>query len=80
MIPVKSWALPKLAPSAAAASDTPWSKRWRGRFGGEVARHRLHATCVSRVLRLALLVPQIVGLDWRQPAGLQLDDLFEDSR
>jgi hypothetical protein len=39
----------------------------------------LHATYVSRVLRLSLLAPEIVEaiLDGRQPARLQLDDLLE---
>jgi hypothetical protein len=39
----------------------------------------VHATYVSRVLRLTLLAPEIVEaiLDGRQPAGLQLDDLLE---
>ena len=39
----------------------------------------VHATYVSRVLRLTLLAPEIVEgiLDGRQPATLQLDDLLE---
>ena len=39
----------------------------------------VHATYVSRVLRLTLLAPEIVDaiLDGRQPAELQLDDLLE---
>ena len=39
----------------------------------------MHATYVSRVLRLTLLAPEIVEaiLDGRQPAELQLDDLLE---
>jgi hypothetical protein len=39
---------------------------------------RVHATYVSRVLRLTLLAPEIVEaiLDGRQPAELQLDDLL----
>jgi hypothetical protein len=39
----------------------------------------VHATYVSRVLRLTLLAPEIVEaiLDGRQPAELQLDDLLE---
>ena len=38
----------------------------------------VHATYVSRVLRLTLLAPSIVEaiLDGRQPAELQLDDLL----
>jgi hypothetical protein len=38
----------------------------------------VHATYVSRVLRLTLLVPEIVEaiLDGRQPAELQLDEFF----
>ena len=38
----------------------------------------VHATYVSRVLRLTLLAPGIVEmiLDGRQPTGLQLDDLL----
>jgi hypothetical protein len=46
----------------------------------ELARAKgVHATYVSRVLRLTLLAPDIVEaiLDGRQPAGLQLDDLLE---
>ena len=40
---------------------------------------RVHATYVSRVLRLTLLAPEIVEsiLDGRQPAEFQLDDLLE---
>jgi hypothetical protein len=39
----------------------------------------VHATYVSRVLRLSLLDPDIVEaiFDGRQPAELQLDDLLE---
>ena len=39
----------------------------------------VHATYVSRVLRLTLLAPEIVEaiLDGRQPAEVQLDDLLE---
>jgi hypothetical protein len=39
----------------------------------------VHATYVSRVLRLTLLAPEIVDaiLDGRQPVGLQLDDLLD---
>ena len=39
----------------------------------------VHATYVSRVLRLTLLAPEIVEaiLDGRQPAELQLNDLLE---
>ena len=39
----------------------------------------VHATYVSRVLRLTLLAPEIVEaiLDGRQPAELQLDDLLD---
>ena len=42
----------------------------------------VHATYVSRVLRLTLLAPEIVEaiLDGRQPAELQLDDLLRDFR
>ena len=38
----------------------------------------VHATYVSRVLRLTLLAPEIVEaiLDGRQPEGLQLEDLL----
>jgi hypothetical protein len=38
----------------------------------------VHATYVSRVLRLTLLAPEIVEaiLDGRQPAGVGLDDLL----
>jgi hypothetical protein len=40
--------------------------------------NRVHATYVSRVLRLTLLAPEIVEaiLDGRQPAELQLDELL----
>jgi hypothetical protein len=61
--------------------------RWRklldeGTFGTleDLARAKgVHATYVSRVLRLTLLAPEIVEaiLDGRQPAELQLDDLLE---
>ena len=39
----------------------------------------VHATYVSRVLRLTLLAPEIVEaiLDGRQPAEMQLDDLLQ---
>jgi hypothetical protein len=39
----------------------------------------VHATYLSRVLRLTLLAPEIVEaiLDGRQPAELQLEDLLE---
>jgi hypothetical protein len=39
----------------------------------------VHATYVSRVLRLTLLAPEIIEaiLDGRQPAELQLDDLLD---
>jgi hypothetical protein len=39
----------------------------------------VHATYVSRVLRLTLLAPEIVEeiLDGRQPAELRLDDLLK---
>ncbi len=39
----------------------------------------VHATYVSRVLRLSLLAPEIVEaiLDGRQPAEIQLDDLLQ---
>ena len=46
----------------------------------ELARAKgVHATYVSRVLRLTLLAPEIVEaiLDGRQPAELQLDDLTD---
>jgi hypothetical protein len=41
----------------------------------------VHATYVSRVLRLTLLSPEIVEaiLDGRQPAELQLNDLLAGS-
>ena len=74
-------------------STMPWSRRWRGRSGGErcwtigvhatledLARaNGVHATYVSRILRLTLLAPEIVEaiLDGRQPAELQLDDLLK---
>jgi len=61
--------------------------RWRkmldeGVYGtlDDLARAKgLHATYVSRILRLTLLAPEIVEaiLDGRQPVGLQLDDLME---
>lgn len=40
----------------------------------------VHATYVSRVLRLTLLAPEIVEaiLDGRQPVGVRLDDLLRD--
>ena len=50
-------------------------RRWR-----TLARAKgVHATYVSRILRLTLLAPEIVEaiLDGRQPAELQLDDLLE---
>ena len=60
--------------------------RWRkmlneGTFGTleDLARAKgVHATYVSRVLRLTLLAPEIVEaiLDGRQPGELQLDDLL----
>ena len=39
----------------------------------------MHATYVSRVLRMTLLAPDIVEaiLDGRQPAEMQLDNLLE---
>ena len=53
-----------------------------GAFGtlDDLARaNGVHATYVSRVLRLTLLAPDMVEaiLDGRQPAELQLDDLLE---
>jgi hypothetical protein len=61
--------------------------RWRKMLdeGGcgtldDLARAKgVHATYVSRVLRLTLLAPEIVEaiLDGRQPVELQLDDLVE---
>jgi hypothetical protein len=60
--------------------------RWRkildeGTFGTleDSARAKgVHATYVSRVLRLTLLAPEIVEaiLDGRQPAAVGLDDLL----
>ena len=60
--------------------------RWRkmldeGVYGTleDLARAKgVHATYVSRVLRLTLLAPEIVEaiLDGRQPVALQLDDLL----
>ena len=60
--------------------------RWRkmldtGAFGTleDLARAKdVHATYVSRILRLTLLAPDIVEaiLDGRQPVELQLDDLL----
>jgi hypothetical protein len=59
--------------------------RWRkmldegvhGTMEGLARAKCVHATCVSRVLRLTLLAPEIVEaiLDGRQSAELQLDDL-----
>ena len=42
----------------------------------------VHATYVSRMLRLTLLAPEIVEaiLDGRQPAEVQLDDLWRGFR
>jgi hypothetical protein len=61
--------------------------RWRRMLdeGGhatieDLARAKdVNPTCVSRVLRLTLLAPDIVQaiLDGRQPAGLQLNDLLD---
>ena len=47
--------------------------------GGSGPGEGVHATYVSRVLRLTLLAPEIVEaiLDGRQPAELQLDDLLD---
>ena len=60
--------------------------RWRKKLDAgmhatleDIARAKgVHATYVSRVLRLTLLAPEIVEaiLDGRQPAELQLDDLL----
>jgi len=53
--------------------------------GQRARRHRhiwpglkgVHATCVSRVLRLDLLATEVEAiLDGRQPVELQLDDLL----
>jgi len=61
--------------------------RWRkmldeGTFGtlDDLARAKgVHATYVSRVLRLTLLAPEIVEaiLDGRQPPKMQFDDLLD---
>ena len=49
------------------------------RHSEDLARAKgVHATYVSRVLRLKLLAPGIVEaiLDGRQPEGMQLDELL----
>jgi hypothetical protein len=61
--------------------------RWRKMLDeGEVATLEdlarakgVHATYISRVLRMTLLAPEIVEaiLEGRQPAGLQLDNLLK---
>ena len=53
--------------------------RGRARDAGGLARAKgVHATYVSRILRLTLLAPEIVEaiLDGRQPPEIQLDDLL----
>jgi hypothetical protein len=61
--------------------------RWRKMLDGgvyatldELARAEgVHATSVSRVLRLTLLAPDLIEaiLDGRQPVALQLDNLLQ---
>jgi len=82
-----------MAPRSALAADTTLVKalarafRWRrmlatGRFGTIdelAAAEKINSSCVSQLLRLTLLVPDIVEaiLDGRQPEGLTLPGLMQ---
>jgi hypothetical protein len=82
-----------ITPCGASAADTTMVKalaralRWRrmmetgrcGMINALAAAEKINSSYVSRVLRLTLLSPDIVGaiLDGRQPGGMTLQGLME---
>jgi hypothetical protein len=81
-----AWALPRARMDNTIVKALARAHRWKkqldsGRFQTvrDLAEaERINPSYIARVLRLTLLAPDIVEaiLDGRQPAGMQLDDLF----